>query len=271
MAAAGLVAYGALRWSSATRVLLARLEAGRVPIVDAVYDPAELEGLPAPVQRFFRAVLTDGQPVVAAVSVGHAGSFNLSEAGVRWKAFTSEQRVVTQRPGFVWDAKISMLPGLSVRVHDACVAGQGLLRAAALGLFTLAELRGEDEFARAEMMRFLAESAWYPTALLPGQGVRWENVDGRAARATLSDGPLAVTLLFGFNPQGLIEYVRAESRSRAVGGGFQMAPWEGRFWNHARRDGMLVPLDGEVAWLLPQGRTPYWRGKIVSLSYEFAK
>jgi hypothetical protein len=33
---------------------------------------------------------------------------------------------------------------------------------------------------------------------------------------------------------------------------------------------MLVPLDGEVAWLLPAGARPYWRGDITSLAYEFA-
>lgn len=33
---------------------------------------------------------------------------------------------------------------------------------------------------------------------------------------------------------------------------------------------MRVPLDAEVAWLLPEGAKPYWRGRIIKLSYEFA-
>ena len=33
------------------------------------FDPHELEGLPAPVQRYFRTVLTDGQPIVSAVTI----------------------------------------------------------------------------------------------------------------------------------------------------------------------------------------------------------
>jgi hypothetical protein len=36
------------------------------------------------------------------------------------------------------------------------------------------------------------------------------------------------------------------------------------------RDGMRVPMTGEVAWLTPQGRKPYWRGTIGRLDYEFA-
>jgi hypothetical protein len=32
----------------------------------------------------------------------------------------------------------------------------------------------------------------------------------------------------------------------------------------------LIPARGEVAWLLPQGRLPYWRGRFVDVLYKFA-
>lgn len=32
---------------------------------------------------------------------------------------------------------------------------------------------------------------------------------------------------------------------------------------------MLVPLQGEVAWLLPQGPLPYWRGRIERVEYDY--
>ena len=34
---------------------------------------------------------------------------------------------------------------------------------------------------------------------------------------------------------------------------------------------MCIPLHGEVAWLLPDGLLPYWRGRITDISYEFAQ
>ena len=187
------------------------------------------------------------------------------------EAFTSQQRVVTRRPGFVWDGKVAMLPGLNVHVHDAYIAGEGILHPAILGLFTLMDLRGAGEVAQGELMRFFAEAAWYPTALLPSQGVRWEALDDRSARATLSDGPLALTLTFGFGDDGGVLYGRAEARGRSVGKTIVMTPWEGRWSNYQLRDGMRVPMSGEVAWLLPERRLPYWRATITSLSYEFAK
>lgn len=270
-ATAALVVLGRLRWKWRTRKLRDRLEAARLSIEPKVFDQRELESLPAPVQRYFRAVLKDKQPIVAAVSVEQSGTFNMGKMADQWKPFTSTQRVVTRRPGFDWDARITTMPGLPVLVHDAYVAGEGVLHAALLGLLSLADLRGTGELAQGELMRFFAEAAWYPTALLPSQGVLWDAVDERSARATLKDGALTPTLLFSFNEEALIVTVSAEARSRGVGGTVVPTPWRGRFWNYATRDGMRVPLDGEAAWLLPDGAKPYWRGRITQLSYEFAR
>src|SRR6202165_1268834 len=116
-AAFGLAAYGNARWAESTRTLLGRLEAARLPPTASHYDARELEGLPAPVQRYFGAVLKDGHRIIIAATVEHIGTFNLSQDGEKWKPFTSQQRVVTRRPGFLWNARIKIGPGLAVRVH----------------------------------------------------------------------------------------------------------------------------------------------------------
>jgi hypothetical protein len=234
--------------------LRSRLEAGRRAIRPDRYDPREQSGLPEPVQRYFRAALQPGQRMVAAATIHHTGTFNMSGRGERWLDFSSNQRVVLARPGFDWDARIRLLPGLAFRVHDAYVAGEGILNARLLGL-PVVNLRGTPDLARGELMRFLAEAAWYPTALLPSQGVQWTHVGDRHARATLADGGTQVSLTFGFGADGLIVVP---------------TPWEGRWAQYAERDGMQVPLEGEVAWIPADGRKPYWRGRITRLEYEHA-
>ncbi len=270
LAVAVALLYGAWRWRSGTADLREQLAAARLPAVPLTYDPRELATLPAPVARYFRAVLTPGQRLVTAARVAHTGTFNLDESGERWVPFTSHQLVITRRPGFDWDARIRMAPGVTVRVHDAYVAGEGILHAAVFGLVTVAEMRGTPEAAAGELMRYVAEAVWYPTALLPSQGVRWVAVDERTARATLADDPTQVTLEFGFDTAGLIATVRAAERSRAVGGRPVPTPWQGRFWAYEVRDGMRVPLEGEVGWVLPGGFAPYWRGRITAIAYESA-
>ncbi len=276
-AAMCIASYGSVRWAETTRALTQELEAARVstkavPSRPTHYDSQELDGLPAPVQRYFRAVLQEGQPIITAATIELAGTFNMSATGEQWKSFTSRQRVATRRPGFLWDAQISMLPGLNVRVVDSYIAGTGLLHAAFLGLVTVANVSGGGEIARGEFMRFFAEAPWYPTALLPGQGVQWEAVDDRSANATIVDGPLTLTLLFRFNDAGLIDSFRADARGSATGGEKMiMLPWEGSWSNYQTRDGMTVPSTGEVAWMRPEGRRQYFVGTVTSLTYEFAQ
>jgi hypothetical protein len=222
------------------------------------------------VQRYFHAVLQDGQPLVAAVQIRHAGQFNTGETQAQWRRLTSSQVTITRRPGFDWDGRIGMGLGVRVFVHDAYVAGEGLVHAALLGLVTLADLRGTPEAAHGELMRFMAEAVWYPTALLPSQGVYWEALDDLSARATLTDGATTVTLDLRFDAEGLVRSVRAAARSRMVNGVLVATPWQGRFWSYAVRDGIRIPLEGEVAWELPEGLWPYWRGCIRQIAYEFA-
>lgn len=274
-ALAGLSFYGAASWAGTTRALMARLEAagtaGAWPSALAThFDLRELDGLPAPVQRYFRTVLTPGQPMVTAASIALSGRFNLSPTREQWKPFTSQQRILTHRPGFLWDARVLVLPGVVVRVVDSYIAGEGRLRAALLGLFTVADAHGGDELARGEFMRYLAEAAWYPTALLPSQGVQWTAVDEASAQATIVDGPLALSLLFRFNAAGLIESFRAEARGAGAGQQMRMLPWEGRWSDYRERDGMRIPLTGEVAWMRPEGRKSYFVGSVTGLSFEFA-
>jgi len=267
-----LAIYGRFRWAETTQALLGQLEAARLPATRSPYNAREIEGLPAPVQRYFRAVLKDGQPIVTGVTVQHSGTFNVTALGSRdmWMPFTSEQRVLTRRPGFVWNARMALVPGIAIFVHDAYVAGVGTLHPAVLGLFSLTHQSGTGDIARGELMRYMMEAAWYPTALLPSQGTKWVAIDDVSADATMVDGDISMTMRFTFNAAGLIEKVAAAARGALVGGKVVMMPWEGRMSNYQEPEGMRVPLTGEAAWVAPGGPRPYWRGTITSLAYEFS-
>ncbi len=262
--------YGVTRWQAETVTILDRLDASRAPMPVRAFDPEEIRELPDPARRFFQAVLSPGQPLVAVAEIGHQGDINADQARERWIPFKSAQVVVTQRPGFDWDARIRKAPGIHVFVHDAYIAGEGFLKAALLGLVKVAEEHGSPKLAQAELMRFLAEAVWYPTKLLPSQGVQWRAIDDSSALATLTDGDTQVSLTFMFDESGLVRTVRAANRWRAERGTMVETPWEGRFWGYEVRGGMRIPIQGEAAWLLPGGRLPYWRGKVTDILYKFA-
>jgi hypothetical protein len=268
---AGITLYGTSRWEAGTKELRDRMEASRVSVQPQLVHFDEIDGLPAPVQRYFRKTLQDGQSMVAGVRIQHRGTFNMSETGEQWKPFTSDQQVIAQRPGFDWNGRMTILPGIPVLVHDAYIAGEGILHAALFGLFSLVNMQGMGDIAKGELMRFFAEAAWYPTALLPSQGIHWEAVSNRSAQGTLTEGDIKITMLFTFSEQDLIESVQAEARGRTVGSKVIPTPWKGHFWNYEEHNGIQIPLNGEVAWMLPEGAKPYWRGSITEIVYDFTR
>ena len=267
---AAVSAFGAWLWSAATSDLVAHLTAGRINPAINRYHAAELADLPAPVQRYFRAALTDGQPIVTAVRLIQTGQFNMSAEADQWKLFTASQHFTTTRPGFVWDANITLFPGVPVRVVDAFISGEGFLRPTILGLYEMGTLQGKGEIARGELLRHFAESVWFPTALLPSQGMVWQAIDDASAKATMTDGPISVTMLFRFGTDDLITAVFVEGRATTVGTQTVLMPWECRMSNYQTRDGMRVPLTGEALYITPQGERPYFKGTIDAPTYEFA-
>jgi hypothetical protein len=231
----------------------------------------DLDALPAPVQRYFDTVLEEGQPYVKMVRLEQRGEFRLGDRTAPWKPFTATQHFAVQPPGFVWEARIQIVPLVPVRVVDSYVSGEGALRAKVASALTVADQAASPELNAGELARYLAEAVWFPTALLPGQGVTWTPIDDQSAKATLEHGETSVSLVFHFNERNEVQRIYTEDRFREVEGDFEPTPWTGRFWNYQRRNGMRIPLDGEVAWNLPEGDLAYWRGNIQAIAHETAR
>ncbi len=264
-AGAAILLGTAHRWrarSAATVSRLAEASSGSSP-----YRSADLAGLPDVVQRYFRAVLRDGQPMIRLVRLEQEGRF-LLRAPDGWAPFTAVQHLAPVAPGFVWDARIRMFPGVAAWVRDGFADGNGSMHAAVLGLVPLVSQSGTPEIAAAALMRYLAEAVWCPTALLPSQGVRWAPIDDSSARASLAAGGTEVSLEFRFGADGLVESVYSPDRGRDVNGTSIPTPWQGRWFEWEERDGMRIPVRGEVEWLLPEGPQPYWRGRVTAIRFD---
>lgn len=265
--------WGHSRWIKSTNARLQALEAATPKTRSERYDDTELNTLPPVVRRYLSKALNPNQPIVRGVYLEQTGTINRSTRAtqLQWEPFTARQRVATKRPGFVWDAAMVMSPGITVHVVDAYVAGVGALQPSVIGLFDLDGSQGGIDIARGELIRYFAESVWYPTALLPSQGVQWTPVDEQTAEAALTDGPLTVRLRFSFHADGTVASIRSDERSALVDGVMVPMPWEVRLSNYDMQSGMLVPLEAEVAWLAPSGRMPYWRGKVEKLDYDMPR
>ena len=234
--------------------------------VTSTFSRDDLAGLPAPVARYFEFALAPGQPVVRSARFRQAGAMAL-RADV-WSPFTAVEYFSVGPPGFLWDARIRMAPLVWCYIHDGYVAGEGAMYGALSALIPVVDQHGTPSMASGELLRYLAEAVFLPTALLPRDGIAWTPLDENTARVTLADRGTTVSCDVDFSEHGEIVRVSA-MRYRDAGGASELTPWVGRFRDYRRFDGMMIPMWGEVEWVLPEGPFPYWRGRIVDAHYEF--
>ena len=189
--------------------------------------------------------------------------------GARPVKFSAHQHFIISPPGFVWQAKMSMFPGISIHVLDSYSKGRGTTRARIAGIIPVMNQPGTPQTAEAALQRFLGEAVWFPTALLPSAGVAWTPVDADSATATLADQNNLASIDFHFGDDGEIIGCSA-LRQRDVGSRSVLTPWRTRTWNYRSVDGIMVPHSAEAEWLLPDGPLTYWQGTLKKLRYEYA-
>jgi len=63
-----------------------------------------------------------------------------------------------------------------------------------------------------------------------------------------------------------VERIHAEGRFREVDGGYEPTPWNGYWRNYQTRNGLLVPIEGEVEWDLV-----YWRANLVEIDHDVSE
>lgn len=256
---------GEWAWQAGSAARVRSLSAVADQRTAAIVDRTRLATVPAIVARFLSRALTDGQPLVATARVEQTGDFRVGDA---WYPFRASQRFTVQPAGFVWDARIQMLPVMPVLVRDSYVAGSGSMRGEVLGIYPMVNQSGRRELDAGALQRYLAEAVWFPTALLPRDNLRWDALDDHRARATLTDRQTSVSLEFRFNDAGDVMEVFAPDRYAETHGHYEPKPWLVRCSEYEVHDGMRIPVQCEVAWVEANGPAPYWRGRITQVHYN---
>lgn len=275
VSAALAVGVAARRWHAATEDLSGQL-AGNANAPSETVAFAALESLPDPVQRYFRLVLRDGQPHIRSARIRQAGEFRSKETAdtaAGWQPFEATQVFTARPPGFVWDARIRMAPLLNVWVRDGYVGGRASMLGGLMAVLPVVRASDSPMLRAGALQRYLAESVWLPTALLPGESVKWSAMDDSHARATLSDGEFLVALEFEFGANGEIVAVYSPGRERAAPDGRASVtlPWGGRYRDYQTHCGMRVPSESEVYWVVEGREQPYYRGRNIEVEYDFGQ
>jgi len=250
---------GFLKWQATSANLIDQIKIERN---ERVFTYDQLDGLPAPLIRYFKHVLTEGQPLINWIRLEQTGTFRNGGFDTPWVPFNAVQYFSTNPPGLVWDARIQMAPLMNVHVRDGYVHGNGSMEGALFYVIPVVNEHDKKELNEAALQRYLAEAVWFPTALLPSDHLSWSEIDDSSALATLVDGDIEVSLQFHFNENNEVSRIYTEGRYHEKDGEYMLMPWQGHFKEYEQRRGIRTPLEGEVEWILPEGSLLYWRGRI---------
>lgn len=187
--------------------------------------------------------------------------------GGRWLRFTAVEEFAVHEVAFSWRARFQILPFVSLRVVDGYASGQGLLEARLLGLLPVMRARGQDVL-QGEVLRYLAELAWVPQAMLANHQLEWRGLDERSVEVSTRVGPARAAVRLVFDEAGDIVGASCDARPYLDGKRSVPRPWAGNFRDYAMLGGVRVPTHGEVRWELPEGPFTYWRGTVTSLDLD---
>jgi len=219
--------------------------------------------LPTPVARYLHLALEESRAHPQTVEIHQSGDLRTDEMSERWMPFTATHVAAPRGCGFIWNARIRLAPLLHLRVVDSLVDGRGSGLVILQSVLQVAEDAGTPEIDSGALHRFLAEAVWYPWALMPSEALQWTAIDDQRALATLTCGKTTVSLEFRFQEDGTVAGIYTPARWGRFSGRYAQVPWEGRFSDYTRLNGVLVPSRGEVGWYRNGQLRIVWRGKVI--------
>lgn len=221
------------------------------------FSYSQLSGLPFPVQRYFKHVLKEGQPYISYARLMHDGTFKTG-LDKKWMSISGSQYFTAENPGFVWKGVTSMFTA-----RDMYISGAGRLVVTLLGIFKVVNAKGEN-FNEAELQRWMAESVWFPTNLLPSERIQWSAVDENKANLHFQYGKVSLLFVVTFNATGGIAAMETE---RFMDKG-KKEDWCCAMTDYRKTDGILIPFNAEAIWKLATGDFPYARFIVKKIEYN---
>ncbi|MEA2071785.1 MAG: DUF6544 family protein [Asgard group archaeon] len=214
----------------------------------------QLHRVPKPMQRYFHFALPERRTHISYARLKHGGKFKQK---TRWTTIKGEEYFTTEKPGFVWIGKVPFF-----QAKDKYLNGKGELTVKLFSFIQIIQEKGA-EVTQGELLRWLGEAPWYPTALLPSDRLRWEEIDEKAAKAILTDGQLQVEGQFFVNKEGKITHFKAKRYKEGT-----LENWTGYYRNYQLLHGVRVPTNVEVAWNLEEGDISYAKFSIEKIEYD---
>lgn len=228
---------------------------------------SDIQELPGNVQDWLKNSNVVGKENINYVRLKQKALMRL-ERDKPWKPVDVEQYFTVNEPGFIWKARIKAAPFLHIVGRDKYFEGEGNMLIKMMSLVTIADSSG-PEIDQGTLIRYLAETVWFPSAALEVY-ITWEHIDDNSAKATMTYGDITSSGTFVFNEKG--DVIRFEAnRYRESDGDYSKERWIIDIKGHKEMNGIRIPTKGEVTWKLDHEDFTWFRFEIEDIDYHSQK
>jgi hypothetical protein len=172
----------------------------------------------------------------------------------------AEQYFNTLSCEFIWKARAGVM-----HVVDKYTDKKGSLTVRLFNYIKLGEAKGK-EVDQGEILRYLAEIMWFPSAFISKQ-VIWEPIDNSAAKANIKYGEEIAGATFHFSANGEIEKITAK-RYAENKGKFELRDWEISNLEYKVINGVNIPYKAHVSWKYDSGDLCYYKFELTDIEYN---
>lgn len=225
-----------------------------------------MHDLPLAVQKWLLRSGMLGREFPRSALVNQRGRMRTKPDG-KWMRFQASEYFNIDEPGFTWTADVRVAPFIHLHGKDEYRDGHGTMLIKLLGLLPVINSKG-PEIDQGAMLRYLAESAWFPSFALSSY-LRWEEMDLMKAKATFDYKGTRTSGIFGFNSEG--DNISFEAKRYYSGNGRgTMEDWSISTEKHDFKEfgGIRIPAKSSVTWKLKDGDYTWLEMEITDLEYD---
>jgi len=229
-------------------------------------DPTPLDALPLPVSRWLKKSGALYQDIPHTVFVEQELEMQLSPDQEDWYKATATQQFTLDPPGFIWDVNVEMNPFMYVAGRDKLQNGEGEMLIKLYSLLAVVHEKNNPRVNEATVQRYLAELCWFPAAAL-GSNIKWQEIDSRSARATITYGEKTASGIYTFTENGDIQQFTC-MRYRDTQKDAKKLAWTAEILQVEEHNGIRIPTAMQATWELPDRDWTWLKLNVSNIQYN---
>jgi Family of unknown function (DUF6920) len=242
----GFVAYGENKFDT-------KIKAETASIIKTVSESNKFVSfnlktkLPTIIEKWLENSNVGGYKQSSTVRLKQKGRMRTKIDG-KWMPFEAIQTFNLQDPSFVWVTKVKATPFLNLLGRDKLQKGKGEMLIKLASLIPVVNEKSNAKINQGAMLRFLAETCWFPQAALSNY-ISWKTINDSSAEASFTYNNKTVSGIFKFNKMSDFKSFEGQ---RYFGGkeDSNLETWYIEAQEYKTFNGIRIPYKNKVTWKL---------------------